>query len=426
MQVMDYSKYSLGNGTEIYVNQSGLYTHTFVDFNFYSRNGENNAAKTLANMLLMQGSRDFPTRQAISMAAEKQYGARINGKSLKIGDLHETGFNIDVLTVESLTQGRKTFENMAALMAGIISVPRIDSGMFNPEYFSKKKEELLLAARRKMMDKDERAFSGFLKAAIGENGFSADEMGEEEAILSLQNTDAVAAYEETIRSFPRKVYVGTNLNPEYIAEILGKYLGALPAVNTRLLIGKAPEKKKPATLEEMSEFDQSVVFAGLPVDVPKSAREREALGLLSIYLGGYPVSRLFTEIRMKRDMAYHTFSRMDLDLGLLYCTAGVDIKNKDAAIGIMLEESKNAAEGKIPKKDFENAKKFIVNYLQMIMHVKGRRLDFVEKAILSGKPEEIDNYEQRYRNVTPQDVIKAASRIKFSPITYCLQQGAKK
>lgn len=424
MQDMDYSKYSLGNGTEIYVYQSQLYTQTKVKLRFYSANGENNAAKTLVSMILMEGSRHFPTSQAISLAAENEFGADIGGSSAMNGGLHIASFGINALTKDTLTQGQNTFENMVALLADVVKEPLLEGGLFNNEYFLKKQEELLLGVKQANMDKDTLAERRFLEIALGKNAHTMPATGDEDEITRTTNADTVAAYSRMITS-PRKIIVGTSLSPEYIAEILANAFKDLPSGNGTAAFAAPPEKNLNAKLEEKSEFDQSVVYVGLPFSISSDEKERRALSMLSFYIGGYSGGRLFTEIRTKRDMAYGAYSHIDLETGLIYGIAGIDIKNKDKTIEIMVDEFRKAASGKITKSGIAAAKRYVLSQIDMSMHAKEGRLQFIENSVLANRLDDIARYEQRYRNIGYEDVVKAASRITTAPIIYCLHQGDK-
>ncbi|MBU2589815.1 MAG: insulinase family protein [Nanoarchaeota archaeon] len=423
---MDFTKDILGNGTRLYVYQSDLYTHTSVDFNFYSQRDESNAAKTLVNMVMMGGSKNFPTNQELSLAAEKEFGAILMNKSTVIGDLHTFGFYLDILTKESLISGQKTLENTISLLADIIQNPLINDGKFNENDFERKKEELLLGIKKEKLDKGTKAALGFLKLVFGDAKCVYPKNGTEEDVEKLENFELVKLYHNWMSSLPRAIYVGTHLNSKYIKEVFEKSFDTLPKCKGEAHIEKTPKKNLSTFFEEQDSFDQTVVYAGVPVKVPKKKEDREALNLLNFYLGGYTNARLFTEIRTKRDMAYGAYSHLDLHKSLMFGTAGVDIENKDKTVDIMLNEIGKVASGKITKSGFKEAKNYLLNLRLMSLHTKGKRLDFIEESLLSGWKDQIKDFETAYTNVNYEDVVRVASLIKNEPIVYCLLQGGRK
>jgi predicted Zn-dependent peptidase len=75
--------------------------------------------------------------------------------------------------------------------------------------------------------------------------------------------------------------------------------------------------------------------------------DRFALDLLSAVLGGGMSSRLFTEIREKRGLAYdiHSYVEHFLNSGSITIYAGVDAKNVETAITAILEELSKLKQG---------------------------------------------------------------------------------
>lgn len=82
---MEYNKYTLDNGTELYVVQSDLYQTTGFQMDFYSRKNGTEAAKSLVAGVLAEGSKNYPTNAALSLATDREY-ARYSITSNGIGD----------------------------------------------------------------------------------------------------------------------------------------------------------------------------------------------------------------------------------------------------------------------------------------------------------------------------------------------------
>lgn len=420
---MDYSKYTLDNGTEIYVVQSPLWTHTQVSLNFYSRNDSDNGAKALAAMLLMEGSKYHPTSQAIRIAAEEEYGAHMWSTVDAIGDLHSTKFGFQALTRDELTAGQKTLENMVELLSEVICEPLITEAGFKEDHFMRKKQELLVGIRMQKMDKDKMAKDGFLETALGKNSaFTLPEEGDEESVQALDNAGSFAAYERMRLESPRKIFVCTNLKPHRVIGILEEAFEAMSPVFSEVSISSPPEKNEGSSAEMKSPFDQSVAYTGFAVDMPENLRERQALQLVNAYIGGSAIARLFTEIRTKRDMAYGAYSRLDPLAGMLYGFSGIDAGNREAVFSIMANEITKARNGKITKKGFAEAKKLALSSCRRAMHTKASRINTVATAVLLNRVDDLRHYETRFQDVTYEDVVRAGALIHSEPIKYCLLQ----
>src|SRR5438094_649804 len=78
------------------------------------------------------------------------------------------------------------------------------------------------------------------------------------------------------------------------------------------------------------------------------------------FLGGGMSSRLFTEVRERRGLAYYVYgvNHSYTDAGSLYAQAGVDIKRIDDAVSTIAVELRKVAAEAVPKEELEKAKSF--------------------------------------------------------------------
>jgi predicted Zn-dependent peptidase len=92
-----------------------------------------------------------------------------------------------------------------------------------------------------------------------------------------------------------------------------------------------------------------------------SHKDRFALSLLSVILGGNMSSRLFIEVRERRGLAYHVRTSVGAfeDCGYLETQVGVNHDKLELTIETILNEYRKIATEKVSKKELQNAKDFI-------------------------------------------------------------------
>ncbi len=135
-------------------------------------------------------------------------------------------------------------------------------------------------------------------------------------------------------------------------------LGGLPAADTG-----APTPVQPHANGRVKVFtkksDQAHVILGVP-SYPLEHPDRYALQLLATVLGGGMSSRLFTEVRERRGLAYYVFgtNHSYTDAGSLYAQAGVDINRIDEAVSTIAAELKTIAAESVPADELEKARSF--------------------------------------------------------------------
>jgi predicted Zn-dependent peptidase len=105
--------------------------------------------------------------------------------------------------------------------------------------------------------------------------------------------------------------------------------------------------------------DQAHVCLGVH-SLPLGHPDRYALQLLATALGGGMSSRLFTEVRERRGLAYyvHGLNHSYTDAGTLYAQAGVDIARIDDAVGTIAAELRKIAAEPLPSDELEKARSF--------------------------------------------------------------------
>ena len=143
---------------------------------------------------------------------------------------------------------------------------------------------------------------------------------------------------------------------ERIEELLGDLLEAKTGEPepTRLRPNGGPQVKL-----HTKQSDQAHVSVGV-YSYPLEHPDRYALQVLSTILGGGMSSRLFTEVRERRGLAYYVFgiNHSYTDAGSLFAQAGVDINRIDDAITTIAAELRKVAEEPIPSDELEKARSF--------------------------------------------------------------------
>jgi predicted Zn-dependent peptidase len=105
--------------------------------------------------------------------------------------------------------------------------------------------------------------------------------------------------------------------------------------------------------------DQAHIVLGV-ASYPLEHPDRYVLQVLSTVLGGGMSSRLFTEVRERRGLAYYVFgiNHSYTDAGSLYAQAGVDINRIDDAVTTIRDELRKIAAEAVPADELEKARNF--------------------------------------------------------------------
>jgi predicted Zn-dependent peptidase len=143
-----------------------------------------------------------------------------------------------------------------------------------------------------------------------------------------------------------------------VLERAQELLGDLPAAETG-----EPAPAQPYANGRVKVFtkpsDQAHICLGVH-SYPLAHPDRYALQLLATVLGGGMSSRLFTEVRERRGLAYYVYglNHSYTDAGSLYAQAGVDIARIDDAVSTIAAELRQIAAEPVPAEELEKARSF--------------------------------------------------------------------
>jgi predicted Zn-dependent peptidase len=139
---------------------------------------------------------------------------------------------------------------------------------------------------------------------------------------------------------------------ELLGDMHGEAAGA-PAPAT------AAPSERPRVRVQHKASEQAHLCLGVlskPIDHP----DRYTLHLLATILGGGSSSRLFTEVREERGLAYYVNAYADsyTDTGTLYAQAGVDLARVDDAVETIARELKRIVEDPVADDELELGRNF--------------------------------------------------------------------
>ncbi|MEK7142814.1 MAG: pitrilysin family protein [Patescibacteria group bacterium] len=163
---------------------------------------------------------------------------------------------------------------------------------------------------------------------------------------------------------------------------------------------------EPKVLIHHKKTDQAHLFLGFR-SLSRTDKRRPILKVLSNLLGETMSSRLFTQVREKRGLAYYISSEMvDFqDTGIFGAAAGVDISRTEAAVKVILDEFQKIKTHLVKtvelRKAQENLKGKMYLGLEESMAVAGY---LAEQALFWPKIEDPDDLISKYQQVTPKDI----------------------
>lgn len=201
-----------------------------------------------------------------------------------------------------------------------------------------------------------------------------DIAGEKEVIRSINREDFLLYMASLYSADNITVVVTGGIDTKKAEDLVEKYFGAMQKFPTKKYEKVVESQQKPAILIKHKTTEQVHIALGART-VGTNSEDKYPLYLLAAILGGGMSSRLFSEVREKRGLAYYVRTSSDQyqDVGNLVTTAGVDAKRVEEAIKVIVDEyhkisnlthsASSAQISKITKDELKKAKEFVKGHL---------------------------------------------------------------
>jgi len=125
-------------------------------------------------------------------------------------------------------------------------------------------------------------------------------------------------------------------------------------------------------------------------------------------------SRLFTEVRERRGLAYYVYAANSsyTDAGSLQSQAGVDINRIDEAVTTIVDQLKRIVDEEVPADELEKAKSFSKGrFVLQLENPQGLILFGLRREVLEGAAVEPDEVLAAIEAVTAADVQRVAREV---------------
>jgi predicted Zn-dependent peptidase len=197
-----------------------------------------------------------------------------------------------------------------------------------------------------------------------------------------------------------------------IMERIEELLGDLPVAETGEPDPVAPHQN--GRVEVFTkQSDQAHICLGVR-SYPLQHPDRYALQMLATILGGGMSSRLFSEVRERRGLAYYVFgiNHSYTDAGSLYSQAGVDINRADEAVETIVHELRRIADEPVGSEELEKSRNLAKGrFLLQLENPQGMIMFGLRREVLEGEAVDPTEVQEGLDAVTAEDIQRVAQDV---------------
>jgi predicted Zn-dependent peptidase len=240
-----------------------------------------------------------------------------------------------------------------------------------------------------------------------------DIIGRKETVRGATRDTFMSYVDHWYKPIRMVVGVGGKIG-EGLHERINELLGDMPAAETG---EPAPAQVSPdgdaRVKVHTKASDQAHICLGVH-SYPLTHPDRYVLQVLATILGGGMSSRLFTEVRERRGLAYYVYglNHSYTDAGSLYAQAGVDINRIDEAVSTVAAELRTIASDAVPHDELEKGKSFAKGRFVLQLETSQGLIMFgLRREVLEGKTPDPEEILAELDKVTAEDVQRVAGEL---------------
>lgn len=387
---------------------------------------------SVLSAVLRRGSNNIRTQEEISKKLEEMYGASFDCGLEKIGDNHILKFYIESVNDEFLPQSDENMlKTSIDILTEIIFNPLVEQKngekSFKEEYVEQEKENIKQVIEAKKDNKAKYAFCRCLEEMYKDQPAGIYKYGYIEDLKNINAKNLYEYYEKLLKECKIDIYVSGCLKNVQAKQIIltNENIKCLQERNAIYNVNELKQKEtveKENIVEESMDVTQGKLVIGYDISVDEKLQKDENLRYIGMVynfiLGGSANSKLFQNVREKASLAYTTSSSYAYLNSNIFVNAGIEINNFDKALKIIKKQIEDMQNGDFTDEDIDNAKEIIKSNIISIDDEQDTEIIYFFGQELSNKNITLDEYINKVKNVTKEQIIQFAKLIKINTVYF--------
>ncbi|MBE3520106.1 MAG: insulinase family protein [Firmicutes bacterium] len=372
----------------------------------------------LVPRLAARGTRELPSLTEMARFLDEHYGTRMHSSATKIGYCQILNFSVSFPTPSAIggARARSLVKELLSFAWSCAVRPRMDGDGYPPDVFAHEKEEQRRDIEAIVNSRPEYAMVRLMEILSQGDPSGLPAWGSLSDLEHVGPIDTWEAWRNSASTSPVDVYV-VGVDEDTLAAACSAHDWAFPAQRNyrpELEVKKTP----PSVPDQMIEVEdrlpgsQTIVCVALHAGIDAADPRFPALLMYNGILGGFPHSRLFTEVRERASLAYFADTVINSWRGMVIATAGVRDERRKEAENLILQQARSIALGHVSEDELEKTRKGL---LRRIMSQKDSPSSLIRRSldwIVLGGPNTDEELVRMVLKVTREDVINVAQGVK--------------
>lgn len=413
------------NGISVYHIKSNRFKTNTINFFYQDNLNKSTAAlNALFPSVLRRGTEKLPTLKDINLYLEELYGAVFDCGIGKKGERQILHFYFEYLSDKYANTENSNFEAALEFLLDIIYRPVLQGGSFNPQYVEQEKTNLKMLIESRKNDKVQYSMDRCYELMCQDEPFGLYEYGTVEQVDSISSEELYKHYREKVASLPADIFVTGELKAadiEYLKSRINSIERGVIKGLTTGIVKKYVDKVR--YFEDKMEVTQGKLCLGFRTNITPKEDDYYALMVYSGILGGGMHSKLFQNVREKAGLAYYVFAGLEKFKGLMIIGSGIDIKEREHAQSLIIEQLEAIKEGRISDYEFESTIKSLETGIHSLKDSQLQVVDFNFSQLIAQTHDTFEGILSKIKRVTKRDVVAITDKIQLDTVYFLTSQA---
>ncbi|MCP1305821.1 EF-P 5-aminopentanol modification-associated protein YfmF [Paenibacillus tyrfis] len=373
----------------------------------------------LIPFVLRRGSKAYPETKQFREKLDDLYGAGFGFDVYKRGDYQMLQFRMDVIQDDFVSSPQPLLDQAIQFLGEAITQPAMEGGTLVRKYIDSEKTTLQKRLESIVNDKIRYAAERCIAEMCSNEPYRLHPLGAIDRIPSIEAEGLTERYEALLRQSPIDIYVVGNTNLEQVLPLIERYFAARKERSSDYSL-RAEHRSVGQVKEVVERLDvnQGKLNMGLRVRTSYADDSYPSALLYNGILGGYPHSKLFTNVREKASLAYYASSRLDGHKGILTIQSGIEIANYEKAVSIIKEQLKAMEEGQISDTELQQTKAMITGHLRELQDSAFELIAFDFNNRLSGADRTVPALIEAVEQTDKEQIRRMARQVQLDTIYF--------
>ncbi|MCZ8519991.1 MULTISPECIES: EF-P 5-aminopentanol modification-associated protein YfmF [Paenibacillus] len=373
----------------------------------------------LIPFVLRRGSRTYPETKQFRERLDDLYGAGFGFDVYKRGDYQMVQFRMDVIQDAFVSSPESLLEGALQFIGEAVTRPALEGNTLVHKYIDSEKATLRKRLESIVNDKIRYAAERCIEEMCSGEPYRLHPLGRIEALDRIDPASLTERYKQWLHSSPIDVYVVGSTTLEQVMGLLQRSLD-LGTGSSQDYVMKTEHRQVGEVKEVVERLDVNQGKLNMGLRLPTSYGDASYPSSLMYngILGGYPHSKLFTNVREKESLAYYASSRLDGHKGILTIQSGIEIGNYEKAVQIIKEQLQAMEDGNISETELQQTRAMITGHLRELQDSAFELIAFDFNNRLSGADRTVPSLIEAVENTTPQQIQEIARRVQLDTVYF--------